>query len=62
MAFLLDANVLSELRKGKRANPNVISWARAHCHDRIYISVLSIGEIRNTRNFIPTNVSVVNPF
>lgn len=46
MAFLLDTNVLSELRKGKRANPNVVAWAKAHLRERTYISVLSIGEIR----------------
>lgn len=46
MPFLLDTNILTELRKGTRCNSNVSGWAankRAQAH---YISVLSLGEIR----------------
>lgn len=46
MAFLLDTNVLSELRKGSKAHPHVRAWAVAHRHQRHAISVLSLGEIR----------------
>lgn len=46
MAFLLDTNVLSELRKGNTANSKVIKWAAAHISQPHFISVLSIGEIR----------------
>lgn len=46
MAFLLDTNVLSELRKGERADARVRAWASATRLDRHWISVLSIGEIR----------------
>lgn len=46
MAFLLDTNVLSELRKGERANARVRAWAFATRRDRHWISALSIGEIR----------------
>ncbi len=46
MAFLLDTNLLSELRKGVRANPRVVDWARDTLRHRHYISVLSLGEIR----------------
>ncbi|MCH7228976.1 type II toxin-antitoxin system VapC family toxin [Haloferula sp. A504] len=46
MAFLLDINVLSELRKGNRAKPAVRAWAAAHADETHHISVLAIGEIR----------------
>ena len=43
--YLLDTNVLSEARKGARANPAVISWLQTH-RDDLYLSVLVTGEIR----------------
>ena len=46
MAFLLDTNVLSELRKGARCDSKVRAWARTHQSARHCISVLSLGEIR----------------
>ncbi len=46
MAYLLDTNVLSELRKGAKAAANVRRWARAAVSQRHCISVLSLGEIR----------------
>lgn len=46
MPYLLDTNILSELRKGVRCTPNVLKWARASAQERHYISVLSLGEIR----------------
>ena len=46
MPFLLDTNILSELRKGKRCNSNVASWAEKESEKAHYISVLSLGEIR----------------
>ena len=46
MPFLLDTNILSELRKGKRCNSNVASWAAKESKQAHYISVLSLGEIR----------------
>ncbi len=46
MPFLLDTNILSELRKGARCNPNVSKWAAKECGQAHYISVLSLGEIR----------------
>lgn len=46
MPFLLDTNILSELRKGKRCNSNVASWAAKESEQAHYISVLSLGEIR----------------
>jgi len=46
MGFLLDTNVLSELRKGERADPGVLRWIESVRFERQAISVLSIGEIR----------------
>lgn len=46
MSYLLDTNVISELRKGKRANPSVSSWFDGLADQEIYLSVLTIGEIR----------------
>jgi predicted nucleic acid-binding protein len=46
MAWLLDTNVLSELRKGSRASAKVVNWAASTLRDRHHISVLSLGEIR----------------
>jgi predicted nucleic acid-binding protein len=45
MPFLLDTNILSELRKGARCDPNVSNWATKECAQAHYISVLSFGEI-----------------
>jgi predicted nucleic acid-binding protein len=46
MPFLLDTNILSELRKGARCDPNVLHWAAKESIQAHYISVLSLGEIR----------------
>ena len=46
MPFLLDTNILSELRKGALCNPNVLHWAAKESTQAHYISVLSLGEIR----------------
>jgi len=46
MAFLLDTNVLSELRRGSKCAPQVRSWAKSISRHPCYISVLSLGEIR----------------
>lgn len=46
MSYLLDTNVLSELRKGERADANVRAWFGELADEEIYLSVLTIGEIR----------------
>jgi toxin FitB len=46
LSYLLDTNVISELRKGERANSNTSSWFAGLADDEIYLSVLTIGEIR----------------
>ena len=46
MTFLLDTNVLSELRKGERCDPCVAAWFRGVPEDELFLSVLVIGELR----------------
>ena len=46
MSFLLDTNVVSELRKRERANPRVLAWFNDVAEDEIHLSVLAIGELR----------------
>jgi len=46
LSYLLDTNVISELRKGDRADFNVRAWFSELDDEEIYLSVLTIGEIR----------------
>lgn len=46
MSYLLDTNVISELRKGERADARVREWFGGLDDPEIYLSVLTIGEIR----------------
>ncbi len=46
MAYLLDTNVLSELRKASRCDAKVRAWAKNISSPQLWISVLSLGEIR----------------
>ena len=46
MSYLLDTNVISELRKGARADPGVSAWFAGLADEEVYLSVLTIGEIR----------------
>lgn len=44
--YLLDTNVVSELRKAKRSNAGVHRWMATHLNDELWLSVLVIGELR----------------
>ena len=46
MSYLLDTNVVSELRKGPRCDPGVASWFAGISSEEIYLSALILGEIR----------------
>ena len=46
MSWLLDTNVLSELRKGNRANQGVADWYSTVREEELYTSVLVLGEVR----------------
>ncbi|MBV9462495.1 MAG: type II toxin-antitoxin system VapC family toxin [Bradyrhizobium sp.] len=43
--FLLDTNVISELRRPDKANRNVIAWANARPAASFFLSAISILEI-----------------
>jgi len=44
--YLIDTNVISEVRKGRRCDPNVASWFDSIDDSQLYLSVLVLGEIR----------------
>ncbi|MBI4821914.1 MAG: type II toxin-antitoxin system VapC family toxin [Deltaproteobacteria bacterium] len=44
--WLLDTNILSELRKGPRCDQGVEAWRRSVDPTSAYLSVIVIGEIR----------------
>ena len=46
VSYLVDTNVLAELRKGPRGNPRVRAWVAGLDQDAIFLSVLTIAEIR----------------
>ena len=46
MTFLLDTNVVSELRKGARAHQRVAEWFAEANDQELCLSVLVVGEIR----------------
>lgn len=46
MSFLIDTNIVSEIRKGSRCDPAVAAWWGGVAEDELRISVLVLGEIR----------------
>jgi predicted nucleic acid-binding protein len=44
--YLLDTNVVSELRKGARADANVVAWFGKAAAEDLFLSVIIVGEIR----------------
>jgi toxin FitB len=46
VSYLVDTNVVSELRKGRRCNPGVAAWFSGVSSEEIYLSALTVGEIR----------------
>lgn len=46
MTWLVDTNVLSELRKGKRADAGVREWFAGAMEEDLFTSVLVLGEVR----------------
>lgn len=47
MKFLLDTNIISEIRKRDRAHPNVVRWVARTPATEIGTSVLVLAEIRH---------------
>jgi predicted nucleic acid-binding protein len=46
VSFLLDTNVVSELRRGLAANEGVAEWFDDQSARELYLSVVTIGEVR----------------
>jgi hypothetical protein len=75
MTYLLDTNVISELRK-RHPDPDVVAWFGTVSSAEIFISVLTIGEIRphrprsavgrlvtrNAADLASSAVMLLNPF
>ena len=63
MSYLVDTNVLCELRKGGRADRNVVDWFRKRESRELFLSVLTIGEVRRgverIRRRDPTSASAL---
>jgi len=46
LSYLVDTHVVTELRKGRHCDPGVASWFAEVSAEEIYLSVLTVGEIR----------------
>ena len=46
MSYLVDTNVIFELRKANRSDRNVSRWFAGVADDDAFISVLTVGELR----------------
>jgi len=46
MSFLIDTNIISEVRKGDRCDPAVAAWWAGVAEDDLWLSALVLGEIR----------------
>ena len=52
MSYLIDTNVLSELRR-KAPDPRVVAWLQARPRQSLFLSVLTLGEIRKGLERVP---------
>jgi toxin FitB len=46
VSYLIDTNIISEVRKGSRCDPNVAAWYGSIKDSELYLSVLVLGEVR----------------
>jgi len=46
VSFLLDTNVVSDLRRRPRAKSGLAAWFEAQAPEALFLSVVTIGEIR----------------
>ena len=46
MSYLIDTNIISELRKGARCDANVAAWYASVGEGELFLSTLVLGEIR----------------
>ena len=47
VSYLLDTNVISELRKGRHGHPSLMTWWSGVNSVDVYLSVMVLGEIRH---------------
>lgn len=52
MRYLLDTNVISDLRKRHRASPLVRAWGNERKPQELFLSVLTLGELRRGTELI----------
>jgi toxin FitB len=46
VSYLLDTNILSEIRKGERCDSHVSAWYASIADEDLFLSTLVLGEIR----------------
>lgn len=46
MSYLIDTNIISEVRKGARCDAGVAAWYASIADDELFLSALVLGEIR----------------
>jgi toxin FitB len=46
VSYLIDTNIISEVRKGDRCDPRVSAWYASIADDDLFLSTLVLGEIR----------------
>jgi toxin FitB len=46
VTYLIDTNVISEIRKRERGHPKPVQWAASAGRNELYTGALVIGEIR----------------
>lgn len=46
MSYLIDTNIISEVRKGTRCNARVSAWYASIADEDLFLSTLVLGEIR----------------
>ena len=44
MSYLIDTNIISEVRKGDRCDPHVSAWYDSVADDDLFLSTLVLGE------------------
>lgn len=52
MSYLVDTNVLSELRR-REPDPNVVHWLEGRSATTLYLSVMTLGELRKGIEALP---------
>ena len=66
MSFLVDTNVLSELRKRERGHPNVFTWTETTGWHALHTSWIAIAEMKRgapqRARFANCGVALLDPW